>query len=59
MPKSSGLPDYVAKNRTLWDEMADDWVSAGERSWAGEPSWGVWAIPESELRLLPEDMTGV
>jgi SAM-dependent methyltransferase len=53
------LPDYVSKNRALWDAQADAWVSAGERSWAGEPTWGVWAIPESELHLLPADMTGM
>ncbi len=53
------LPDYVVKNRLLWDGQADDWVAAGERSWAAEPTWGIWATPESELGLLPEDMTGM
>ena len=53
------LPDYVLKNRDLWDAQAESWVSAGERSWAGEPTWGIWAIPESELALLTEDMTGM
>ena len=55
----AALPDYVAKNRLLWDRQAGDWVAAGERSWADEPSWGIWATPESELELLPEDMTGM
>ncbi len=53
------LPDYVQKNRTLWDDDAESWVAAGEQRWAGEPVWGIWAIPETELRLLPEDMTGL
>ena len=52
------LPDYVLKNRALWDAQAEGWVAAGERSWAGEPSWGIWGIPERELQLLPEDMSG-
>ena len=52
-------PDYVVKNRLLWDGQADDWVAAGERSWAAKPTWGIWATPESELGLLPEDMTGM
>ncbi len=40
--------------------MADDWVAAGERAWAKtEPSWGIWEVPDSEVRLLPEDMTGL
>ncbi|MCZ6619050.1 MAG: class I SAM-dependent methyltransferase [Gammaproteobacteria bacterium] len=38
--------------------MASDWVRAGERSWKQEhPTWGIWAIPESQLNLLPTDMT--
>ena len=27
------LPEHVAENRAFWDAMADDWVSAGKRSW--------------------------
>jgi SAM-dependent methyltransferase len=43
----------------LWDDQADDWVAAGERGFAGEPWWGIWHIPETELGLLPTDMTGM
>jgi SAM-dependent methyltransferase len=39
--------------------MAHQWVAAGERSWAGEPRWGIWGIAETELGLLPDDMTGM
>lgn len=53
-------PPHVTENRRYWDAMADDWVAAGERAWAAaEPFWGCWARPESELRLLPEDMHGL
>ncbi len=60
--KSSGganlvLPEHVRENRAFWDGMASDWVSAGERSWNQKsPSWGIWALPESQLNLLPSDM---
>ncbi len=53
------LPDYVLKNRAHWDKHAASWVAMGERAWDGEPSWGMWAIPEAELQLLPPDMTGM
>jgi SAM-dependent methyltransferase len=54
------LPTHVRENRNYWDGMADDWVAAGERSWnSEEPYWGCWHLPESELHLLPEDMTGM
>ncbi len=53
------LPLHAAENRRYWNSMADEWVAAGERAWDSEPSWGMWGIPEAELRLLPDDMTGV
>jgi SAM-dependent methyltransferase len=49
------LPEHVAANRAYWDGMADEWIEAGHRNWAAtEPHWGIWHIPESELRLLPD-----
>src|SRR5690606_20433707 len=54
------LPEHVDANRAYWDERAPDWVEAGERQWASnEPRWGVWGMPESELTMLPLDMTGM
>lgn len=57
---NQALPEHVAANRAYWDQMANEWVSAGERSWRQhEPTWGIWALPESQLQLLPKDMTGM
>lgn len=53
------LPEHVAENRAYWDGMADDWVAAGERLWAGEPQWGQWGVPDDECPMLPSDMTGM
>ena len=54
------LPEHVAVNRAYWDGMAHEWVEGGERAWNwAEPAWGVWGIPENELRLLPDDMAGM
>ncbi|MAV24943.1 MAG: SAM-dependent methyltransferase [Gammaproteobacteria bacterium] len=37
--------------------MAADWVNAGERRWKQEePTWGIWAVPESNIAMLPNDM---
>ena len=56
--QSSKLAEHVSENRAYWDGMAADWVSAGERNWKQEsPTWGIWGLPESQLRLLPADMT--
>jgi SAM-dependent methyltransferase len=57
---TAGLPDHVAENRRHWDEMASEWVEAGERAWTtDEPTWGIWGIPNGELRLLDDDLRGV
>ena len=54
------LPDHVARNRSEWDGLAAEYVADGERRWAArEPSWGIWGVPESELRMLPADCSGI
>jgi ubiquinone/menaquinone biosynthesis C-methylase UbiE len=56
------LPDHVAVNRVLWDGEAADYVEPGERSWRlapGEERWGIYGIPESDLRMLPDDLAGL
>ena len=54
------LPEYVLKNRALWDKQAEDYAGAGQRSWAQEsPSWGIWGIPEAEAGVLPPVLAGV
>lgn len=56
----SGGHAHVAANRAYWNQRAHDWVAAGERLWAAvEPQWGIWQVPEGELRMLPDDMTGM
>lgn len=52
---TTALPEHVQRNRAYWDGMADEWVESGRRDWASpEPVWGIWRIPESEVRLLPD-----
>src|SRR5256885_12362963 len=59
MDDAATLPEHVAKNREYWDQQAADYVASGERSWArDEPKWGIFGIPESEARLLPERLDG-
>lgn len=51
--------DHVVSNRAAWDQMAADYVNAGERNWAtDEVSWGIFSVPEVELQLLPTDLHG-
>lgn len=55
------LPDHVARNRVYWDEVnAPRYAEPGRRAWAREQiSWGIFGVPESELRALPDDVAGM
>jgi SAM-dependent methyltransferase len=58
-PVDETLPEHVAANRASWDANAPDSVAAGERAWAEQPgqeTWGIYGIPEAELRMLPDDL---
>jgi len=55
----SDLPDHVRRNRALWDDWARQYVASGERNWAAaEPKWGIWGVPESQIRVLPDSLVG-
>jgi SAM-dependent methyltransferase len=55
------LPEHVRRNREQWDAWAKDYVAGGERCWRlgpGEETWGIWNVPERDIRLLPDDLEG-
>jgi SAM-dependent methyltransferase len=53
------LPEHVRRNRAAWDQWAAQYVEMGRRAWQGEPSWGVWSVPDTELKVLPADLSGL
>ena len=54
------VPEHVRKNRVAWDRFAADYVASGERSWAtNDPTWGIFAIPETGVHLLPAELAGL
>jgi SAM-dependent methyltransferase len=52
----SELPEHVRRNREAWDSFAHEFVEPGRHNWAGEPSWGIWSVPEAQVGMLPEDL---
>ena len=46
------MTDYLDRNQAAWDGWAAEYVEAGERAWSGEPTWGIFQVPESEVGLL-------
>jgi len=55
------LAEHVEQNRRFWDDEAAAWHGPLARAhWAqAEPSWGLWATPESQVSLLPEGIDGM
>ncbi len=59
MNSSDDLPEYVRRNRATWDVWAAEYIGPAERNWQSDtPTWGIWDVPESQLRLL-EDVAGL
>ncbi len=63
---AAGRPDYLTANREFWEGLAPeagehgDQAGHGRQRWAEPaPVWGDWSVPESELRLLPDDVAGM
>jgi SAM-dependent methyltransferase len=50
--RANGI-EYLERNRSAWDRWAREYIIQGRRSWtADELRWGMWDVPESELRLV-------
>jgi SAM-dependent methyltransferase len=46
---------HIERNRRQWTTWAERHAEPGRRAWAAEePNWGIWSVPEAELRVLPE-----
>jgi SAM-dependent methyltransferase len=53
------LPEHVRRNRTLWDDWARKFATAGEEAWAQDaPTWGIWSVPEAQVGMFPADLAG-
>jgi len=49
------LPEHVQRNRVVWDALSSEYAEAGRRAWTrAAPTWGIWHLPETELRALPD-----
>ncbi|MEP6753446.1 MAG: class I SAM-dependent methyltransferase [Candidatus Dormiibacterota bacterium] len=50
------LPDYAVRNRASWTAANAQYTAGSARSsWAQEHlAWGVWQVPEDEVRVVPD-----
>ena len=46
------LTEHARKNRERWDAFADAYQAEHAEQLAHGAAWGVWSIPEAELRVL-------
>ena len=59
MSGAGELPEHVRTNRAAWDVYAAECVASGERNWNSEPTWGIFSVPESDVGMLPADVSGL
>ncbi len=53
-------PDYLERNRDFWHELAPDFALKGAVNWAAsEITWGIFRAPESQVKMLPDDLNGL
>jgi SAM-dependent methyltransferase len=49
------LPDHVRENKASWENEAANYVEPAKRNWESDAiSWGIFGVPESEVRALPD-----
>ncbi len=49
------LTEHARRNRAEWNRWSADYLEPGRRAWAvDDPDWGIWSVPERELRALPD-----
>lgn len=57
MPEEAetALPDYAVRNRAVWTVSNAKYTAAHAReSWAQDVHWGVWHVPEEQVKALPD-----
>jgi SAM-dependent methyltransferase len=56
-----GAEDYVAINRGVWTESNARYTDArASASWQQpEITWGIWKVPEAQVRALPPSVAGL
>jgi SAM-dependent methyltransferase len=50
---------HIPRNRAAWNSYAPEYAVRGRGNWAAEEqTWGVFGVPESFLKLLPDELEG-
>lgn len=51
---------HPAVNRHFWNAYATEWVDRGREAWqSDEPYWGIWSIPDEQVKFLEADLRGL
>jgi SAM-dependent methyltransferase len=50
----AALSRHAAKNRAHWEAQSDAYQERHGEQIAGGMGWGVWSVPEADLRVLPD-----
>jgi SAM-dependent methyltransferase len=50
--------DYLRANVDAWQAQQAEQLAMARRRWAGDPCWGIFAIPETQVRILSDGLAG-
>jgi SAM-dependent methyltransferase len=51
--EAADTPDYIARNKAMWERWAPMHLAASHKAWAREElRWGMWNVGEEQLQLL-------
>lgn len=54
-PTVHRMHEHERANRAHWDQSSDEYQTVHGREISARPdAWGMWRVPEAELRVLPE-----
>jgi SAM-dependent methyltransferase len=50
--------DYLSANVDAWQARHAEQLAMARKRWAGDACWGIFALPESQVRILPDGLAG-
>jgi SAM-dependent methyltransferase len=51
--------DYLRANVDAWQARQAEQLAMARQRWAGAPCWGIFSVPESAARILPDNVAGM
>jgi len=51
--------DYLRANVAAWQARQAEQLAMARERWAGDPCWGIFAVPDAQVRILSDGLAGM